>query len=467
MLPRKLAFVDLETTGVRSRYDRIIEIGIVLVDDDTVTSTYSSLINPGSHIPPSIQEMTGITQKELETAPSFRDIHDTIQELLVDRVFVAHNARFDYGFLKSEFKRLEKSFSPKQFCTVRFSRTLFPTLPRHNLDTIIAHFDIHVANRHRALDDAQATYEFFRKAREKTDPDIFLQAVEKTLKKPYLPKNLDAHMLDALPESPGVYIFYGDDTFPLYIGKSINIKDRVLSHFSDILSPTEMNISQQITRIETVKTAGELGALFLESKMIKEHLPLYNKMLRQTQELFILKKNENEDGYFTTSLEQLSRSEPPDIQTNLGIYRTRRQAKESQSALTLKYSLCEKLLGLEKTNGACFGYRLERCRGACIGKESPLSYNMRFVEAFSTLKIKNWPYNGKIIITETDDIEGKTDYFLIDNWCLLNKVQTDTNDSFLEDEYEYSFDLDTYKIICRYILSTKNVHKIKTLLNDN
>lgn len=467
MLPSKLAFVDLETTGMRSHSDRIIEIGIILVDDDKVSCTYSSLINPGAYIPPSIQAITGITQSELETAPSFREIHEIVEELLIDRVFVAHNARFDYGFLKSEFKRLEKSFSPKQFCTVRFSRTLFPSLPRHNLDTIINHFDIKVENRHRALDDAQATYEFFKIAKERTDPQIFKTAIEKTLKKPYLPKNLDPLVLDALPSSPGVYVFYGDDNFPLYIGKSINLKDRVLSHFSDILSPTEMNISQQITRIETIKTAGELGALFLESRMIKEQLPLYNKMLRQTQELLILKKNINKDGYLTTSLEQLPSTQLPDMENNLGIFRTRKQAKESQSALSLKYSLCEKLLGLEKTNGACFGHRLDRCKGACIGKESSLSYNMRFVEAFSTQRIKNWPFEGKIIITEKDELEGKTDYFLIDNWCLLGKVQTDTNDSFLEDEYDYSFDLDTYKIICRYILSTKNIHRIKALLNDN
>jgi DNA polymerase-3 subunit epsilon len=369
-----------------------------------------------------------------------------------------------YGFLKSEYKRLEKTFSPKQFCTVRFSRTLFPQLPRHNLDTIITHFGILVENRHRALDDARATYEFFIKAKEQVDPKIFLQAVEKTLKKPYLPKNLESGILDDLPESPGVYIFYGENDLPLYIGKSI----RVLSHFSsDVHSPKEMNISQQITRIETIKTAGELGALFLESRLIKEKLPIYNKMLRLTQELMVLKKKEDQNGYLTTDLEQLSDLTLPKDEDTLGIFRSRKQAKELQSNLALKYSLCEKLLGLEKTSGACFGYRLERCKGACIGKESTLGYNMRFVEAFSQHKIKSWPFKGKILITELDEFEGKTDYFLVDNWCLLSKVQTDTNDSFLEEEYTYTFDLDTYKIIARYLLSPKNIKNIRELLNDN
>src|SRR4051794_18306176 len=116
MLPTRLAFVDIETTGGRSFYDRIIEIGIIRVEDNEVVQTYHSLINPETHLPPEIEILTGITQKDLENAPTFRQIKTDILESLIDCVFVAHNVRFDYGFLKNEFSREEITFSAKHFC---------------------------------------------------------------------------------------------------------------------------------------------------------------------------------------------------------------------------------------------------------------------------------------------------------------------------------------------------------------
>src|SRR4029078_9813039 len=118
---------------------------------------------------------------------------------------------------------------------------------------------------HRAFSDAWAIYEFYTKAQESIDQNIFLESLNKALKKPTLPINLASEVLESLPESSGVYIFYGEDNYPLYVGKSVNIKDRVLSHFSnDHSSLTDLQISQEIKRIETIKTAGELGALLLE-----------------------------------------------------------------------------------------------------------------------------------------------------------------------------------------------------------
>src|SRR5476649_2448024 len=137
MLPNKLAFVDIETTGMRSFYDRILEIGILRVENNEVTKTFKSLLNPQSYIPSEITMITGITARDIENAPTFRQIKDAILEILDDCVFVAHNARFDYGFLKSEFQRENHSFSSKHFCTVRLSRALYPQQSHHNLDSII------------------------------------------------------------------------------------------------------------------------------------------------------------------------------------------------------------------------------------------------------------------------------------------------------------------------------------------
>src|SRR5437867_5621 len=137
MLPKKLAFVDIETTGTRVSRDRIIEIGILRVEENKLVATYKTLINPQTYISPFIEQMTGISKEALENAPIFSDVKEKILDILDDCVFVAHNARFDYGFLKTEYKHLGISFSPKQFCTVKLSRLLYPKYKQHNLDSLI------------------------------------------------------------------------------------------------------------------------------------------------------------------------------------------------------------------------------------------------------------------------------------------------------------------------------------------
>lgn len=462
MLPTKLAFVDIETTGGRTSYDRIIEIGIVLVENNKVIKTYSTLLNPQAHIPDQITGLTGITPEDVEHAPTFREVAPDILELLKDYVFVAHNVRFDYGFLKSEFKRLEKSFSAKHFCTVRLSRKLFPTEHHHNLDSIISRLDIPCKNRHRALDDASAIQLFYQKVQGLFPEEVFQEAVQTVLKKPYLPIKLSEKALESLPEAPGVYLFYANEEMPLYIGKSINIKERVLSHFSgDIHSPLEMKIAQQVESIETITTAGELGALILEGRLIKKMLPLFNRMLRNKRELVALKKHEGENGYLSVTMEVITQTPLLELESFLGFFNSRKQAKTFLSELAKEYALCEKLLGLEKTTSSCFGYRLDRCKGACIGKESSLAYNLRFISAFAKTKIKPWPFPGPITIEETSELQEKTEYFLVDKWCLLGTVTADVYGSHNETLRDYAFDLDTYKILVRYLNDPKKEKKIK------
>ena len=144
------AFVDIETTGSRANLDRITEVGIVTLENQEV-SEWSQLINPGVSIPANIQQLTGITPTMVSAKPSFAEIAEELYLELKDKIFVAHNARFDYSFLKAEFKRLGIDFSPKVICTVKLSRRLFPNQARHNLDTLIAVHGLQVENRHRAL----------------------------------------------------------------------------------------------------------------------------------------------------------------------------------------------------------------------------------------------------------------------------------------------------------------------------
>jgi DNA polymerase III subunit epsilon len=168
MLTSKLAFVDIETTGLKSSYHRIIEIGIVIVEKNHIIKTYESLINPQTDVPREIGMITGITASDLETAPTFRQIKEEILETITDCIFVAHNVQFDYGFLTHEFKRENVLFDPPYLCTVQLSRLLYPQYRHHNLDALIERHNLTCKKRHRALDDATAIFHLYKKIQSET-----------------------------------------------------------------------------------------------------------------------------------------------------------------------------------------------------------------------------------------------------------------------------------------------------------
>lgn len=460
LLEKPLAFVDIETTGTRLSFDRIIEIGILRVENNRIVNTFQSLINPACHLPPEITSLTNITQQELEKAPLFSEIKDTILDVLDDCIFIAHNVRFDYGFLKNEFRRVSNPFSPKHFCTVKLSRFLYPQYAHHNLDSIIERFGFSCASRHRALDDAAVVWEFFKSLESQFPQDILKKALDKALKKPFLPIKLSETDFETLPESPGVYIFYGANHIPLYIGKSINIKERVTSHFAnDHASPIEMKISQQIENIEAITTSGELGALLKESKLIKSLQPLYNRKLRIQKKLTILKRITNKNGFETVTAQTVDQIQSNEIDTVMGVFPSQKKAEDFLFQLAKEFFLCEKILNLEKTKTECFGFRLGRCKGACIGKEAPLRYNTRFLMAFFNHKIKPWPFKGTIAIEERNTLLETTETFLFDKWCYFGMIYSEG--SIENKNSDVQFDYDTYKILKSYLKSKKNLKNIK------
>lgn len=449
------SFVDIETTGAHARHDRIIEIGILRVEDNKLAKTYQKLINPETYLNPFISQMTGISQTDLENAPTFEELKEEILEILDGTIFVAHNVRFDYGFLRNEFKRFGIDYSSKQVCTVKLSRTLFPQYTRHSLDSLIERFQFQMENRHRAFDDAKVLWDFYQKVHTLFPTETVEKVVQEIMKKPALPQHLSQSILDNLPEGPGVYIFYGENDIPLYVGKSVNIRDRVLSHFSnDQNSSKELKISQQIQKIETIPTVGEFGALLKEAELIKTMQPLYNTQLRRTHKVVLVKKKELPNRFYSIEMEHVKQITPDDLTTMLGIFPSKKKAKEYIKKKTEDHQLCEKLLGLEKTSGSCFGHKIERCKGACINKEHFLSYNMRFIQAFSEKKVKSWPFEGAIKITEFDPIEQKKEEFIANKWCLTSY-----------DNSELFFDYDTYKILVRYIFNRRNQPHITPLRN--
>src|SRR6185295_8285386 len=224
LLDAPLAIVDLETTGTDPASDRVTEIAVLEVDGFELSAEWSTLVNPGTGIPSPIQALTGITNEMVASAPTFAQLAGDLYESLDGRVFIAHNARFDYGFLRREFDRTGIRFTAKTVCTVRLSRRLYPHEPRHNLDSVIARHAIDCRQRHRAMGDADALWQFLRIAEREHGDEVLAVAARQIARQPTLPPGLERAAIDAVPEAPGVYLFYGESGTLLYVGKSNSMR---------------------------------------------------------------------------------------------------------------------------------------------------------------------------------------------------------------------------------------------------
>lgn len=345
MLDRPLVFLDLETTGATAHYDRITEIGLVEVDCGRHAGEWSSLVNPEMRIPPSIQTLTGITDAMVANAPTFADLAESLYERLEGKVLVAHNARFDYGFLRNEFRRLGLRYQPKVLCTVKLSRRLYPQHRRHNLDSLIERHGLSCDGRHRARADARVLWEFTRQIHLDLGPEVIRAAVEDLLKNPALPPGLPANVLDDIPEGPGVYVFYGDNDIPLYVGKSIGLRSRVMSHFnSDHRVAKDMRISQEITRVEWMDTAGELGALIKEAQLVKRLAPIHNRRLRRNNDLCAFHW-EPVNGPKTPQLVSAADVDFSGLDNLYGMFRSRRVALNALREIADERRLCPSASG--------------------------------------------------------------------------------------------------------------------------
>ena len=455
MLAPTIAFVDLETTGANPAVDRITEIAIVKVSDGKLEYEWSQLVDPEVPIPPLIQ--------------TFSRIADDVRERLEGCLFVAHNARFDFGFLKNEFKRLGENWSARVLCTVKLSRALYPQHHRHGLDALIARHDLHCSARHRALGDAQVLWDFVQLVERTHAPDVIAQAVARAMKPSSVPPGVPADVLDGLPDAPGVYLFYGAASdnaqareaasaggaeVPIYVGKSVNIRTRVLSHFNaDHRAGRQMELAQSVRRVECIETAGEFGALLTEAHLIKALRPLHNRMLRAQGELCAWRLTPESPKH---ALELVPFAEAgidvlPDLH---GPFKTRRDAQHMLRELATAYKLCLKRLGLESgkggKGGACFGVQLKRCEGVCCGRENIEAHDARLAGALAALRLKRWPYAGRIALREHDAERDRTEFHVFESWCHLGSAKTEPDLHELAGaRIEPRFDLDTYRILVK------------------
>jgi DNA polymerase III subunit epsilon len=445
-----MVFLDLETTGTTPLEDRIIEIGLIKIEDGEAR-TWNTFVNPGIPIPGFITQLTGITDEDVKGAPTFKDIAAELYGFLEGSIMAAHNARFDHGFLKAEYRRLGATLRQRTLCTVKLSRRMYPHHRGHGLDAIMRRHGLTTKARHRAIGDVQLILDYLEVAKRELGLPAVLEHVLHLSQGPSLPPQLDRDFLDEISEGPGVYLFFGDNDLPLYIGKSIKLRSRVLNHFSgDHGSAREMEIAQNTKRVEWIPTAGEIGALLLESKLIKERQPSFNRLLRENQHYYSIRLAEGLNQNPLVTIVNQDQIHPTYFEHLFGLFRSKVSAMETLRRLANEQQLCTKAMGFESGKGACFAFQLNRCKGVCVGKEPSELHYQRLKQAVVGLRLEAWPYSRRIGIVERH--ENLTAVHVFDQWCYLGTAEDEIQlEELRQTRVGLEFVLDDFKLLKRAI----------------
>lgn len=452
LLNKPIVFCDVETTGGNAHLNRVTEIACIRYENGLEVSRFVSLINPECAISFNIQMITGITPNMVESAPTFAEIVSELEKIFNGAIFCAHNVRFDYNFIEAEFARVNYEFRMPKLCTVQLSRNLYPNVRGHGLSNIIERFSFTCNARHRALGDAEVLTQFAQHLERNFTPEVITAALEKHTTNVTLPPNVKSSLLTDIPHEPGVYFFYGEHDALLYVGKSINIYKRLLSHFSNANhNSRSASIWNETYRIETKTTASDLGASLLELQYIINLQPAYNRRSRKTRKLWGLFKKTGESNYHTLSVKPFTDLEINSSEPVYGIFKTKQKAVEAIQGIVKEKGLCPILLGIESGRGACFSHQLEICKGACVGKVDPAIFNILLEQAFVSRKVRTWPHSGPKMITHTNTVNHKTEEYVIDEWRLTGASLycEDYKEDFLAPQT--TFDYEMYKVLAKYL----------------
>ncbi|HJV82958.1 3'-5' exonuclease family protein [Noviherbaspirillum sp.] len=449
----KLIFIDLETTGPNPLCDRITEIGMVEVSAAGV-QRWTTLVNPEMPIPPFIQQLTGINDDMVRHAPTIDTVRDELVRRLGDGLFIAHNARFDYGFLRHAFKRFGMHLHCEVLCTVKLSRKLFPNEIKHSLDALVERHKLAAHTRHRALADADLLWQFWRKLEATLPAEMLLDSIQELLHRPNLPAHLDPDLLHDLPDGPGVYVFYGEHDVPLHVGKAAHLRQRILSHFhTDHPSYKDMHLARQVRRLEWHETAGDVGAQLLHAQLSKGLQPVHDCGQHRETELCSWQLLPDASGALRPVLVYARDVDFCRAQGLHGLFTSREKARAALHALAEQHGLCLAMLGLAhrpRAGEPCVASRAQRCMQECVDKGRPDRQQERLLQALSSIRIQSWPYGGPVAIVEAG-ADGRRDMHVVDHWGSLGTVheEHDVQQLLLEAAARPDFDLDNYKILSR------------------
>jgi DNA polymerase-3 subunit epsilon len=312
------AIVDIETTGGHASANGITEISVFVHDGERVIKHFETLINPQQLIPAFITSLTGIDNAMVEDAPVFDEIADVLFEILNESIFVAHNVNFDYSFVKHQLKRSGYDLTAKKLCTVRLGRKVFPGLPSYSLGNLCRSLKINIENRHRAGGDAKATVKLFEHMLANGAITHIDQMLKRNSAEHWLPLNLDKQVIDKLPSRPGVYYFHNNKDKIIYVGKAINLKKRVSSHFThNDPDLKRQHFIRNIYKISYKQCATELEAIVFESTEIKRLWPRYNKSQKQPLVKYALYSFEDNRGYIRLAIDKKKKHLPHIYNFNL------------------------------------------------------------------------------------------------------------------------------------------------------
>lgn len=309
-MKQEYAIVDIETTGGNAAGSRITEIAILIHDGISVIERWETLVNPEQHIPAPIFALTGINNEMVANAPTFDDIAQKVFSMLDGRVFIAHSVNFDYSFVRHQLEQSGFKWTARKLCTVRAARRIKPGLRSYGLGNLCHVLDIPIHARHRAGGDADATAILFSKLLEWDTEREIDKMLKKTSHDQRLPPNVPPEDFEKLPHKPGVYYFYDQYGKVVYVGKAVNLKKRVASHFGgNNTSIRRQQFLRDIHGISFEVCATELMALLLECSEIKKLWPVYNTALKRFEPKFALFHYEARNGYQYLALGKLAKNQ--------------------------------------------------------------------------------------------------------------------------------------------------------------
>lgn len=374
------AIVDIETTGGHASANGITEIAICIHNGKKVVNRYQSLVNPGREIPVYIQALTGITDEMIASAPSFKEIAADVYHMLHGHIFVAHNVNFDYSFVRYHLAASGYDLNSNKLCTVRLGRKILPGMPSYSLGKLCHQLGIGNNGRHRAGGDADATAELFTMLLEKDKDNHIPESLKTRSKEQVLPPNLHRNFMDKLPSSPGVYYFHNQKGKVVYVGKAVNIKKRVSSHFSgNNTGAQRQEFMRNIHQISYQECGTELMALILEAVEIKRLWPQFNRSQKKLEFPFGLYSYEDQRGYVRLVVDRRRKYSSP-----VHVCSTLLEGRNILNKLVEEFELCPKLCFIQKNNDACTGTKGNSC--ACEGHEDSVAYNQRIAAAIATFK---------------------------------------------------------------------------------
>lgn len=367
------AIIDIETCGGKFdfRKGRITEICILVHDGLSVIKNFTTLVNPECNISPYFTSLTNITNEMVADAPRFHEIAKTIIELTEGCVFVAHNVGFDYGFIRDEFASLGYVYKRETLCTVRLSRKLMPGRLSYSLGKLCAGLGIEIFGRHRAEGDALATAELFDLLlRLKNDHPLYKNKGVTEL----MTRRIDSikkYILNKIPEACGVYYFLNKEQEIIYIGKSVNMYNRAISHFNSDVKKGK-KLLNDLYNVNFVETGSELIALLLEAEEIKKHKPLYNR--KSKSEVFTHAIDFTISKHKVIQFKILPYEASENALVSCATYST---ARSYLDAWIDEYNLCLQHCHLTEPDSICFNHQIKQCNGICAGEESTEEYNKR------------------------------------------------------------------------------------------